>query len=393
MLLGAYMKKLRTTGVMLKLGVSFTILIMNMSALAKTNPSDPHKGKKSEVAVYKADKVTQVEGIPWSIEFKNPEEMFIAVKEGKLILYNLKTKTSKEIKGAPASQVHGQGGLLDIMLHPDFAKNSKMYFSYTKKVGDAFTTAVALGQIVNDEVKDLKDLFVANPANKNGVHFGSRIVHDGEGYIYFSVGDRGERDLAQKLEVDQGKIHRLTLDGKTPSDNPFVKNKSARKTIWSWGHRNPQGMVYDFKNKILYEHEHGPRGGDEINIIKKGKNYGWPLVTFGKEYYGPKISNHTSKKGFEDPIYQYTPSIAPSGLELYTGQDLSGITNKLVLGALAYTHVNVLNISDLKNVSELRLFRDKKERVRDVKQSPNQKLYYTTDSGNVYRIDKIKMAQ
>lgn len=393
MLLGAYMKKLRTTGVMLKLGVSFTILIMNMSALAKTNPSDPHKGKKSEVAVYKADKVTQVEGIPWSIEFKNPEEMFIAVKEGKLILYNLKTKTSKEIKGAPASQVHGQGGLLDIMLHPDFAKNSKMYFSYTKKVGDAFTTAVALGQIVNDEVKDLKDLFVANPANKNGVHFGSRIVHDGEGYIYFSVGDRGERDLAQKLEVDQGKIHRLTLDGKTPSDNPFVKNRNARKTIWSWGHRNPQGMVYDFKNKILYEHEHGPRGGDEINIIKKGKNYGWPLVTFGKEYYGPKISNHTSKKGFEDPIYQYTPSIAPSGLELYTGQDLSGITNKLVLGALAYTHVNVLNISDLKNVSELRLFRDKKERVRDVKQSPDQKLYYTTDSGNVYRIDKIKMAQ
>lgn len=387
------MKKLRTTGVMLKLGVSFTILIMNMSALAKTNPSDPHKGKKSEVAVYKADKVTQVEGIPWSIEFKNPEEMFIAVKEGKLILYNLKTKTSKEIKGAPASQVHGQGGLLDIMLHPDFAKNSKMYFSYTKKVGDAFTTAVALGQIVNDEVKDLKDLFVANPANKNGVHFGSRIVHDGEGYIYFSVGDRGERDLAQKLEVDQGKIHRLTLDGKTPSDNPFVKNRNARKTIWSWGHRNPQGMVYDFKNKILYEHEHGPRGGDEINIIKKGKNYGWPLVTFGKEYYGPKISNHTSKKGFEDPIYQYTPSIAPSGLELYTGQDLSGITNKLVLGALAYTHVNVLNISDLKNVSELRLFRDKKERVRDVKQSPDQKLYYTTDSGNVYRIDKIKMAQ
>lgn len=343
---------------------------------------------KPKTNLYKASLITQIEGIPWSLEFKNQDEIFITQKEGKFFSYNLKTKSLNEIKGAPASVVHGQGGLLDLMLHPDFTKNSILYFSYTKKVGDNFTTAIAMGQLEGNAIKNLRDIFVANNANKNGVHFGSRIVHDGNGHLFFSVGDRGERDLAQKLDADQGKVHRMTLEGRTPSDNPFVKNKQARKTIWSWGHRNPQGLVYDLKNKILYEQEHGPRGGDEINIVVKGKNYGWPLVTFGKEYYGPKISKYTTKKGFEDPLYQYTPSIAPSGLELYTGDVYPEFQGQLFLGALAYTHLNVLDIRNPKKITETRLFGDLKERVRDVKQSPSGEVYYTTDSGNIYKLEK-----
>lgn len=337
---------------------------------------------------YKASLIAKIEGIPWGLEFKNQDEIFITQKEGKVFSYNLKAKSLNEIKGAPASVVHGQGGLLDLMLHPDFTKNSILYFSYTKKVGDHFSTAIAMGQLEGNEIKNLRDIFVANNASKNGVHFGSRIVHDGNGHLFFSVGDRGERGLAQKLDADQGKIHRMTLEGQTPSDNPFVKNRQARKTIWSWGHRNPQGLVYDFKNKILYEHEHGPRGGDEINIVVKGKNYGWPLVTFGKEYYGPKISKYTSKRGFEDPLYQYTPSIAPSGLEFYTGDVYPEFKGQLFLGALAYTHLNVLDIRNPKKITETRLFRDLKERVRDVKQSPNGEVYYTTDSGGIYKLEK-----
>lgn len=343
--------------------------------------------KPKEQINYKVTPVTQVKGIPWGIEFKNESELFISMKDGRLFLYNIKSKALQDIKGTPKSKVHGQGGLLDIMLHPEFAKNSRIYFSYTKEIEGNFTTALAFGTLANNEVKNLKEFFVANHASKNSIHFGSRIVHDGK-YIYFSVGDRGERDRAQSLDADQGKIHRMTLEGQTPEDNPFVKNKQARKTIWSFGHRNPQGLVYDLKNKILYEHEHGPRGGDEVNIIEKGKNYGWPVVTFGREYYGPKISKHTSLKGYVDPIYQYTPSIAPSGLEFYTGTKFPEWTGKLILGALAYTHLNVLDIKDRTNIKEQRLFQDRNERVRDVKQSPSGDLYYSTDNGQIYKLTK-----
>lgn len=332
------------------------------------------------------EKIVEVKGIPWGLEFISPEEFIVTLKEGKIFTYNIKTKNLKAVKGGPLSSVHGQGGLLDIMLHPDFKTNFLVFFSYTKKMDDLYTTAIATGELRNNEITKIKDIFVANNPNKNHIHFGSRIVHDGNGHLFFTVGDRGERKLAQSLQADQGKVHRIYLDGSIPKDNPFFNQEKVQKTIWSFGHRNPQGLVYDFKNKILYEQEHGPRGGDEINIVVKGKNYGWPEVTFGREYHGPRISKFTTKKGYQDPIYQFTPSIAPSGLELYTGDKFPDLKGTLLSGALAYTHFNVLHIKDLKNMTETRYFENLKERVRDIKQSPTGDLYFSTDSGKIYRL-------
>jgi len=332
--------------------------------------------------------VHKLSDAPWSLEFIDDKTVLFTLKKGDLVKLDLKTKKTTKISGAPASSMYGQGGLLDIMLHPDFSKNKVLYFSYTKKVKDSYTTAVAMGELKGDAVTNWKEIFIANNPSTKSQHFGSRIVHDGKGFLFFTVGERGERDLAQELSADQGKVHRLKLDGSTPKDNPFVSTKNARKTIWSFGHRNPQGLVYDFKKNILYEQEHGPKGGDEINMVQRAKNYGWPKVTFGREYYGPKISDYSSKKGFEDSIYQFTPSIAPSGLELYKGSDISFLKGTLISGALALTHLNVLDISNKNDIKEYRYFEDLDERVRDVKQSPKGLLYFITDSGNFYLVEK-----
>lgn len=363
--------------------------IFFLSSCAYSSKSVKVKKPIEKKLTYKI--VAELDSAPWALEFLDEDSLLITLKKGDLLRVNLKNqKTSKKIIGAPKSSEYGQGGLLDLMLHPDFSKNRVLYFTYTKKIKGGYTTAVAKGALEKNSIKNLKEIFVANNPSTKSQHFGSRIVHDGKGYIYFTVGDRGNRNLAQDLSADQGKVHRLKLDGSTPKDNPFFKNKKAQKTVWSLGHRNPQGLVYDFKNNILYEQEHGPKGGDEINIIKKGANYGWPKVTFGKEYYGPKISKYSSKKGFEDPLYQFTPSIAPSGLEFYKGNNISFLKTALISGALALTHLNVLDVSNKKNVKEVRYFDSLDERVRDVKQSPGGQLYFLADSGRVYLVIEKK---
>jgi glucose/arabinose dehydrogenase len=359
---------------------SMMILCSGFSSSRGADLKTPEENK------LKAELIVKLKDAPWAIEFTDEDTALITLKKGDLLRLDLKTKKTSKINGAPASTIYGQGGLLDLMLHPDFDKNKTLYFSYTKKVVGGYTTAVAKGVLEKNAIKNLKEFFVANNPSTKSQHFGSRMVHDGKGHLYFTMGERGVRDLAQDLAADQGKVHRLKLDGSTPKDNPFFNKKNAQKTIWSYGHRNPQGLVYDFKKNLLYEQEHGPKGGDEINIILKGANYGWPKVTYGKEYYGPKISDFKTKKGFEDPLYQFTPSIAPSSLELYKGGDISFLNNKLISGALALTHLNVLDISDEKSIKEFRYFDDMDERVRDVKQSPKGALYFLTDSGGVYLV-------
>lgn len=370
--------------------VALMMFFTAATAVSEDKTTFTSQGMKITVETIASD----LDDVIWSIEFLDSENLIFSEMSGKVKILNLKTKKIFPVSGVPESHVWGQGGLMDIHLHPDFKKSKVIYLSYTKKVDDAYTTAVTVaklsGPLEKSKLTDAREIFVANNPNKNQQHFGSRFVHDEKGHLYFSVGDRGERKLAQDLSADQGKIHRLKLDGSIPPDNPFLKRKNARKSIWSYGVRNPQGMVYDFEKKILWEQEHGPRGGDEINIIKKGANYGWPVITYGREYYGPKIGD-TKKAGMEQPVYHYTPSIAPSGLEIYRGKAFPKWQGDLFSGALKLTHINRLDMSsNQKAIREERLVENLEERIRDVKMGPDDFIYFSTDSGKILRLKPVK---
>ena len=325
--------------------------------------------------------------IPWGFDFPSKSKLIFSERKGGLQQLDLDTRKLTSIKNVPETSAGGQGGFLDVSLHPNFLKNRWVYFSYVVKPGKGKTTRIARAKLIGDELKSFEVLFTAKPYYTTSHHFGSRIVFDDSGFIYFSIGDRGKRDGAQELDRHNGKIIRLHEDGRTPKDNPFVSVKNALPEIWTYGHRNPQGLVWNPATKTLWESEHGPRGGDEINLIQKGLNYGWPVITFGREYYGPKIgAGITEKKGMEQPVKQYTPSIAPCGMALYTGQKFPKWKDNLFLGSLAYEHVNRIVLKGFKVIKEERLFESLKERIRNVRMGPDEYLYFSTDSGQILRV-------
>ena len=372
--------------------IFFLILSLSIAlpacAASKKNP------RKVAASEFELDQTTKSEliiddlYIPWSIEFLDKDTLIFSQKDGVLKTLHIPNKNLTDILGGPKSSEHGQGGLLDIALHPQFATNKILYFAYTKKVGSQYTTAIANGKLNTDlsKIENLKDIFVANNASSAGVHFGSRITFDENGHLYFGVGDRGNIDLAQDLSAAQGKIHRLKLNGETPTDNPFYNTDGALKTIWSLGHRNPQGLVFDPVTKKLYESEHGPQGGDEINIIQRGRNYGWPIITYGEEYGGGMIGEGTAKEGLEQPLHYYKPSIAPCGLEIYNHTLYRDWRGQLFSGALVQMHLNRITISNPQEIKETRILTDDFQRIRDVKQSPDGKIYLATDAGKILRL-------
>lgn len=334
-------------------------------------------------ASYKFEKILDGQGVIWGMTFMEDNILFTE-REGKVKLFNLKNKTLSELKGAPKVLSEGQGGLLDVKKDPDFNENKFIYFTYSKKMGDQGTTALARGVFSDKKIADLKDLFVAKGEADSGIHFGSRIAFDDKQKVYISIGERGERDNAQNLLNHFGSIVRLNKDGSVPKDNPFIGNKKALPEIYSYGHRNPQGLVFDEKSKQIYAMEHGPRGGDEINLIEAGKNYGWPVISYGKEYWGPvDVGESTHKKGMEQPLKQFTPSIAPCGLVFYRGERYPKLKNSLISGALKLTH---LNVYFPKSKKEMRLFDDKGKRIRSVAVSANDFIYFSTDAGEIFKI-------
>ena len=333
-------------------------------------------------AAYKMELVADDLQIVWGIEFLD-NSLLITERSGAIKLIDLKTNKITSITGAPKVYNRGQGGLLDIKKHPDFAKNKRIYLSYSKSLKDTKTTALGYGTLNGNKLENFKDIFVAKGIADKRIHFGSRIVFSHDGKIFLSVGERGNRPNAQDLTNNFGKIMRLNDDGTSPKDNPFVGKKDALDNIWSYGHRNPQGLVYDQENKILYEMEHGPRGGDEINIIEKGKNYGWPLQSFGKEYWNPLSVGDETVKGMTAPIKYYVPSIAPCGLILYTGKKHKELKGGLISGALAMTHLNIYFPETKK---ELRLFEDKGMRVRTISSDENGDIYFSVDKGHIYKL-------
>ena len=356
--------------------------ISNISCAQKNTPpiETPEKIK------YTYETVIEDIDVPWGLDFINAEEFLLTEKSGKL--YKISNNLKTEITGLPDVYVRGQGGLLDVALHPNFKQNNIIFLTLSSKIGDnnGGNTALYSAELNNKTLVNLKLLYKASPNSKKGQHFGSRIVFDNKNYLYFSIGDRGNRDVnPQDITIDGGKIYRLNLDGSIPNDNPFVNEVNAKKAIYSYGHRNPQGMAVHPKTGKIWVNEHGPRGGDEINIIEKGKNYGWPKITYGINYSGTTITDNKALPGMEQPIYYWTPSIAPSGMAFLTSNKYKGWKNSLFIGSLKFEYLERLVIKNNKVVKREKIL-DKIGRVRDVNQGLDGYLYVNIDGKGVVKI-------
>ena len=333
-------------------------------------------GMGSMAAPFKVEVLKEGLGVPWGLDFVSPATLILTEREGRMSLLNVKSGRLNPLENVPRVYHRGQGGLLDVLWH-----DKKVYFTWSKKVARfRYTTVLSRAEIRKGGLHNVREIFVANAFSSSKKHFGSRILHF-RGHLYFTVGDRGERERAQDLGVHHGKVLRVGMDGSIPPDNPF-KNSA----VWSYGHRNPQGLALNRETGQIWLQEHGPRGGDEINIVRKGGNYGWPVITYGKEYWGPSIGEGTHKKGMIQPVWHFTPSIAPCGLTFYTGSRLKGWKGMLFSGALKLRHLNALAIKKGRVTTEKRLLQDLNERIRDVVQGPDELLYLSTDSGKILRL-------
>jgi glucose/arabinose dehydrogenase len=327
-------------------------------------------------------------GVPWGMALVADQRLLVTERSGQARLLDLKSGKQTTVQGLPEILAAGQGGLLDVATGPDFARDGWIYFTYCKAVGDDPATTLARARFDGARLIDWQDLLVTDSATSSGQHFGSRIAFDLQGHVYFGVGDRGERHAAQDLRNHQGTIMRLELDGSVPPDNPFSGDSSARAEAWSYGHRNPQGMAYDAQTRRLWSIEHGPRGGDEINLVLPGRNYGWPVVSHGKEYWAPlSIGEGTSKPGMQDPHKVYIPSIAPGSLMFYHGDAFPAWRGNLFAGALKLRHLNRVSLApNGEVVGEERLLEDLGERIRALLQGPQGWIYLSTDSGRILRL-------
>jgi glucose/arabinose dehydrogenase len=286
-----------------------------------------------------------------------------------------------------------EGGLFDVVVHPDFARNRLIYISYSEGTPEGNTTVVERARLEGTRLTGRERLFTALPYVRNSIHFGGRMAL-AKGYLFVTVGERNDRERAQDLEQHHGKLVRLHEDGRVPKDNPYARHRGARPEIWSWGHRNPQGLALDPVDGKLWEHEHGPMGGDEVNIVRRGANYGWPIVTYGREYTGEPVGAGISERdGLEQPVYYWLPSIAPSGMDFYTGRAFPRWRGSLLVGAMARGHLNRLVVRDGRVLHEERLPAGKRWRVRLVRQGPDGSVYLGTDAGYLLRLTPVAPAQ
>ena len=337
----------------------------------------------------KVEPVFQGLDIPWAMAFLNPSEMIITQRTGKIGILVPETGRFTVIKDVvPGIKHGGQGGLLDVAVPLDYTAGDWIYFTYSKAVNGEGATALARARRNKNRLDNWEDLLVTRSAAGGSRHFGSRMTFDTQGHLYFTVGDRGDRPTAQDLSNHAGSILRLRIDGSIPDDNPFLTVKEALPEIYSYGHRNPQGIVFDPLNNRLWTIEHGPRGGDEINLVLPGRNYGWPKISYGKEYWGPfHVGDGTHKKGMEQPVKYYVPSIAPGSLILYSGRAFPEWKGNLMAGALKMEHINRLAVSASGAiVSEERLLEELQARIRALAEGPEGWIYFSTDNGKIYRI-------
>ncbi|MFG0291627.1 MAG: PQQ-dependent sugar dehydrogenase [Phycisphaerales bacterium JB050] len=337
---------------------------------------------------WKAVKV--VDGLvhPWSIDWLPDGSALITERPGRIRLLNPDgTLHPEPVSGDPDVYAQRQAGLMDIRVHPDFENNRLVYLSYSHGTARGNHTRIARARFEDHALQDFEVLFTTEPAKSGGFHFGCRMVFLPDGSLLFGVGEGASQDRAQDMSIHWGKMLRIMDDGTPATDNPFQARIDAKQEIYSYGHRNPQGIAIHPETGKVYATEHGPRGGDELNVIEPGKNYGWPLVTYGYEYSGPRVSPHTSLPGLEDPLVVWTPSIAASGLAFYTGEHFPDWQGDLFAGGLVLKQVRRVKFDGEKVVGhEIMQF---KERIRDVRQGPDGYLYVLTDerNGKLLRIE------
>ena len=342
---------------------------------------------------YTVEKIAEKLGAPFAIVAMPDGRLMVTLKKGYMEIHDANGKLVRKIEGFPPIDLVGQGGLLDVAFDPAYTSNHMIYWTYSEKYSSGNCTAVAKGKLneAAGKVENASVIFRALPALESQLHFGSRLLFDKLGNLFVSAGERSilpGRILAQKLDAGMGKVFRITTDGKPAAANPFLNTKGAIPQIYSYGHRNPQGLDINPATGDLWEAEFGPRGGDELNLIHAGKDYGWPTITYGIEYSGDKIGEAIQQKtGMEQPVYYWDPVVSPSGICFYKGNSIPEWKNNLFIACLSGLHVARLIISNNKVVGEERLLADKNERFRDITYA-NGMLYTITDNGNVYRISK-----
>jgi glucose/arabinose dehydrogenase len=322
---------------------------------------------------------------PWGFTFLPDESMLITEKSGKLIHFKNGKKTN--ISGVPEIYLRGQGGLLDIILHPNYEENGWLYFSYASSndKNKGGNTTIARAKLKDSSLIDLEVLYKANPDSTKGQHFGSRLIFD-DNCLFFTIGDRGNRDEnPQDITRDCGKVYRINDDGSIPEDNPFINEKNAKTAIYSYGHRNPQGMAIHPDTGDIWTHEHGPKGGDEINIIESGKNYGWPIVSFGVNYSGTKFTELTEKEGMEQPIHYWDPSIAPSGMAFINSDKYGDWKGSLLVGSLKFQYLDLCTLKGNKVIKEERLL-DGLGRIRSIHQGPDGYIYVGVENLGIIKL-------
>ena len=340
---------------------------------------------------YKVDVINHKLGKPWGISQLPDGNFLITEKSGYINLISKDGKSVTKITGLPKVDSRGQGGLLDIVIDPDFDKNQTIYWSFSEPYEKGNLTSVGKGVLNGNKIINSKVIFRATPSYDGRLHYGSRLAFDKTGNLFVSTGERSDletRPLAQDLKAYLGKIIKIDKEGKPAAGNPFIGSNKAQPEIFSYGHRNPQGIAIHPETGELWETEMGPRGGDEINHILAGKNYGWPTITYGIEYSGEKINNGLTKKdGLEQPVYYWDPVISPSGITFYTG-NIEEWKNNLFIACLSGEKINRIILENNKVVGEERLLDDQGERFRDVFDGKDGNLYAVTDSGKLYRISK-----
>ena len=386
------MTRERTLRRRIRLGGCLAAAALACASVASATTSGAYTIQQTERHAVRVTILTGGLEHPWSLAFLPDGRMLVTERPGRLRYVEADgTLDPTPVGGLPAAVAEaGQGGLHDVALHPDFAHNGLVYIAYAGKDGGRYGTELARGRLDGHRLEDVEVLFRALPKSRGGRHFGGRVAFDGEGHVFLTLGDRGDRPRAQDLGDHAGSVIRLTEDGGVPRDNPFAAMAGTRPEIFSLGNRNVQGAAMNPWTGELWAHEHGPQGGDEVNVIRSGANYGWPEITFGKNYgIGTSIGEGTHRNDVTPPVHQWTPSIAPSGMAFYDGDRFPGWRGSLLVGALKFRLLARLELDGERIVREERMLEDVLGRIRDVRVGPDGLVYLLNDhpSGVIARLE------
>jgi len=358
----------------------FGFLILSCQSSDSAIEAPPVENSKPDTTEFSVTAQTIYDSLknPWAMAWLPDGRLLVTERSGEILVFKNDKFTGEKLSGVPAVFNEGQGGLMDIKLHPNYTQNGWLYITYAKPVEGGATTAVMRFKLQGNQLVEKQEIFTAKPYLPANFHFGSRIVFDKDNYLYVSSGERGTQPKVQELDNDHGKVHRLFDDGRVPEDNPFAGKGTAHASIWTYGHRNPQGMVYDAATNRIWEVEHGPKGGDELNLIERGKNYGWPKTSYGINYDGTVLTPYKEMEGIENPVRFWVPSIAPCDVMLVTSDKYPEWKGNVLVSALSFKHIARVQLAGTKFKSEEKLLQDL-GRFRSTSQSPDGYIYAVTE--------------